>query len=406
MHSRFPVSLETATNLLIKTATAVTDVETLPLADAVRRVAAKTVRATTAQPPFNRSPLDGYAINHTDLDNASPASPAELPVIQVINAGDVPMPLRPHSAARIMTGAPLPPGADCVVRQEDTEMLAEIVSVRLRHGKNQNVVFEGEFVMLGQPLVNPGDVLDHARIALLAGQGRGEATVYRRPRIAVVSTGSELTVAGGTPGPAGIFDSNGPMIAARIAELGGVVTTLRPVADDPAEIADTIRELLADADAVVTTGGVSVGLRDALPDAARLLGARTLFHGIEVMPGTPALALEVGGKVALCLSGNPFACFVTFELLAVPLLRRLAGRTGCDNRQAVATLTQAFSKRSRLRRFIPAVVHGSRVGFTGDAENRALVSLVGTNCLVDVPAGSYGVAAGRDVDIVIMESRL
>ncbi|MCC8165038.1 MAG: molybdopterin molybdotransferase MoeA [Planctomycetes bacterium] len=229
--------------------------------------------------------------------------------------------------------------------------------------------------------------------------------MYRRPRLAVLSTGSELAAAGTTPGPAGIYDSNGPMIAARIRELGGGVTDTRAVKDDPAVIADALRELLADADAVVTTGGVSVGLRDALPDAARLLRARTVFHGVTVMPGTPALALEANGKVVLCLSGNPFASFVTFELLAVPLIRRLAGRGDPDNVRAVARLDQAFSKKSRLRRFVPGVVRGGRVGFTGDVGNRALVSLVGANCLVDVPAGSDGVAAGQDVDIVLMDNR-
>ncbi|MCD7895693.1 MAG: molybdopterin molybdotransferase MoeA [Planctomycetaceae bacterium] len=405
MHSRSPVSLETATWLLLEAAARVGDVESLPLARAVRRVAAEPVTAVTAQPPFDRSPLDGYAFHHADLAGVTAAAPVRLPVSQLIHAGDAPTPLRPHSAARIMTGAPLPPGADCVVRQEDTDMGDIAVAIRVRHDRHQNVVFKGEFVRPGQPLAHPGDVFDHARIALLAGQGYGAATVYRRPRIAVVSTGSELATHGGTPGPAGIFDSNGPMVAARIDELGAVVTAARTVRDDPAVIADVLQELLADADAVVTTGGVSVGLRDAMPDAARLLRADTLFHGVEVMPGTPAMGLNVGGKPALCLSGNPFACFVTFELLAAPLLRRLAGRVDAENLRTVARLEEKFSKKSRLRRFVPAVVRGGRVGFTGDVGNRALVSLVGANCLVDVPAGSDGVPAGREVELILMETR-
>ncbi|MCC8165039.1 MAG: hypothetical protein LIQ31_02530 [Planctomycetes bacterium] len=156
MQSRSPVSLEKATGLLLQSASAVVDVETLPLTDAVKRVAAKPVVARTAQPPFDRSPLDGYALHHADLDNVTAAAPALLPVSQLIHAGDAPAPLRPHSAARIMTGAPLPPGADCVVRQEETDMGADVVAIRVRHERYQNVVFKGEFVRPEQMLAIPG----------------------------------------------------------------------------------------------------------------------------------------------------------------------------------------------------------------------------------------------------------
>ena len=290
------------------------EMETVPLDEAGGRIAARKLSARMDQPPFDRSPFDGYALHSADAAGASRETPVTLPVTMKLYAGDAPASSLPAGcAARIMTGAPLPEGADCVLMQELTDSGEEMVQLYAAMKPQQNVVFRGGDIAAGAVIAEDGTVLSPAHLGVLAGQGYAEVPVYKTLTVGVLATGSELLAPGEAWTPGKIYDANGVQNAARLRH-------------DPEEIAREMRELLAECDAVITSGGVSVGQKDYLPAVLEQLNADILFAGVAQKPGSPMLAGKVGGKLVFCLSGNPFAAAATLEQYAVPALLRAAGR--------------------------------------------------------------------------------
>ena len=221
--------------------------EEIPLLQALGRVAAGDVSARVAQPPFDRSALDGYALRAADIAAAGPETPVTLPVSRYLCAGSDPGgPLAPGTAARIMTGAPVPAGADCVLRQEDTESDGQTVTVHAPVEARANVCFAGEDIAPGKCLVPAGTRLDEVSLGLLAGQGVQTVTVYAKPRAALMPTGDELCSPETPLRPGKIYDSNGPMLAARMLRLGAEPTLLAAGPDDPAALAGKLARLLAE----------------------------------------------------------------------------------------------------------------------------------------------------------------
>lgn len=392
------ISLEEAQSRLTSAQTCALPTESVALTEALNRVLAKDIRATIDQPPFDRSPLDGYALRSADLSKI----PITLPVTQRIYAGDAPEgPLTPGTAARVMTGAPLPGGTDCVLRQEDTDGgdFAVTAFARLKH--HQNYVFAGEDVKSGQLLAAAGARLSPAHVGVLAAQGMLSVSVLRRARVALLSTGSELIPAGRPLSPGRIYDSNAPLLAARLAQLGAV-PHICPAAPDGVEaLAAALDGAWQDSDMMITTGGVSVGERDFMPRMADALGARLLFHGVSVRPGGPALALERDGKLLIALSGNPFAAAATFELLARPALEALSG-SDWQPQRIPAVLDGDFPKPSPVRRFLRATLRGGTAFIGNSHASGSLLSMIGSNCLIDVPAGSPPLHAGDPVTAWLM----
>ena len=382
--------------------------EEIPLLQALGRVAAGDVCARVAQPPFDRSALDGYALRAADIAAAGPETPVTLPVSRYLCAGSDPGgPLAPGTAARIMTGAPVPAGADCVLRQEDTESNGQTVTFHAPVEARANVCFAGEDIAPGKCLVPAGTRLDEVSLGLLAGQGVQTVTVYVKPRAALMPTGDELCSPETPLRPGKIYDSNGPMLAARMLRLGAEPTLLAAGPDDPAALAGKLARLLAEYPLVITTGGVSVGDRDCLPQAAEEAGAKLLFYGIDAKPGTPALAAGKDGHVLLCLSGNPFAAAATLEQYAVPALLRAAGRCeeNCLLPRTTRTLTTGFSKPSKGNRYLRAKAMGGSVTIPGEGNAEAhssgsLSAMIGCNCLVELPAGSGPVTPGEEVEVL------
>ena len=292
--------------------------ERVPLDDACGRIAARDLCARMDQPPFDRSPLDGYALHSADTAGAGEKTPVTLPVVMKLYAGDAPAAALPAGcAARIMTGAPLPPGADCVLMQELTDSGEEQVRIYARLQPNANVVFRGEDIAAGAPIAAAGTVLTPAHIGVLAGQGIPDAEVFRPLTVGVLATGSELLEAGEAWAPGKIYDANGLQNAARLRQLGFAVEHTH-CSDDPEEIAARMKELLTRCDAVITSGGVSVGQKDYLPTVLEMLHAEPVFAGVAQKPGSPMIAAQVGEKLVFCLSGNPFAAAATLEQYAVP----------------------------------------------------------------------------------------
>ncbi|WP_297242107.1 molybdopterin molybdotransferase MoeA [uncultured Flavonifractor sp.] len=374
--------------------------EILPLERTLSRTLAADVAAPLDQPPFDRSPLDGYALRSADLTGANREHPAVLEVVDTVYAGDeARIPVGPGQAVRLMTGAMLPPGCDCVVPQEDTDR-GDPVSVFVSLKPFQNYVYQGEDYRKGTLLLEKGTRLDAAALGVLAGAGITEVEVYRRPRVGLLTTGDEV-VSPGTPLPAGkIYGSNQMLLAARLAELG-VETETAHQGDDPAAVAEAMRELLEICDVLLTTGGVSVGDKDIFHQALPLLGAERIFWRVNLKPGTPAMYSLYEGKPILSLSGNPFAAFTTFELLARPLLAALTGEEG--PRWGEGVLDTPFPKASPRRRFIRGRYEHGHITLPEGHSSGMLASLVGCNCLAELPAGSPPAEAGTRVRILLLE---
>jgi len=404
MSTKHVLSVEEAIAMLLDTVKAPDRHVTLPLLDGLGRVLAEDIAAVTDQPPFDRSPLDGYAVSHNDIASASEKTPVALRVAQTIYAGDFPAaPLFTGEAARIMTGAPLPDGATCVIRQEDTARSGETVHIHTPLCKHENYCFRGEDVARGQPLLCKGERLNSASMGILAGQGRNFVRVYPQPTVYILPTGNELLAAGMPPQPGKIFDSNYYTLSARAMELGAQVAPSINLDDDPDILAAALTDYRPDCQLIVTTGGVSVGEHDYMPQVGETIGANVLFHGIAAKPGGPALAMEKDSVLILSLSGNPFAAFATFELLAVPALRKISGETAIMPRYAKGRMAEHFSKPSKGRRFLRACIEDGNVFFPGKGHASGILSsLAGCNCLIDIPAGTSPLERGMEVKVILM----
>ncbi|OUN22109.1 hypothetical protein B5G34_08730 [Flavonifractor sp. An82] len=376
-------------------------VEVLPAFQALDRTLAHDVAAPMDQPPFDRSPLDGYALRSADIAGADREHPVLLPVADTLYAGDAPHhPLGPGQAIRIMTGAMLPEGCDCVLRQEDTDR-GNPVSIYASLPPYQNYVRRGEDYRAGSLLLPAGARLDAAALGVLASAGITEVPVRRRPKVALLTTGDEVVEAG-QPLPTGkIYGSNGVLLSARLAELG-ISVLCRHAADSPAAVAKAMAELLNHCDLLITTGGVSVGDKDIFHQALPLLGAEQVFWKVNLKPGTPAMFSRFGGKPILSLSGNPFAAFTTFELLARPLLAALAGEPHLLPRQKQAVLTTPYDKPSLRRRFLRGIYQDGEAALPQGHSSGQLASLVGCSCLVELPAGAPPAEAGQTVQVWLL----
>ena len=373
--------------------------EAVPVGQALGRTLAANLAAPLDQPPFDRSPLDGYALHSADIAGADRAHPVRLPVVDTLYAGDeARWPLENGQAIRIMTGAMLPPGCDCVAAQEDTDR-GSPVSVFVSLKPFQNYVYQGEDYRRGALLLAAGTRLDAAALGVLAGAGLTEVEVCRRPKVGLLTTGDEV-ISPGSPRPAGkIYGANQVLLAARLSELGFPVQATHQ-GDNSDMVAEAMRELLQNCDVLITTGGVSVGDRDIFHQALPLLGAERVFWRVDLKPGTPAMYATWRGKPILSLSGNPFAAFTTFELLARPLLAALSGEEG--PRWTEGVLDTPFPKASPRRRFVRGTyVHGHVTLPEGHASGM-LSSLVGCNCLAELPAGSPPAEAGTRVRILLL----
>lgn len=379
-------------------------VEQVSRQEALGRTLAEDVTAPLDQPPFDRSPLDGYALRSADLTGASPEHPVSLRVVETVYAGGVPSrALGPGEAIRIMTGAMLPRGCDCVLQHERTDNGLEQVQIYAALSPHDNYCERGEDYRTGEVLLPAGTVVDAAAVGVLASAGLSSVPVRRRPVVRVLSTGDEVVSPDLHPLPAGkIYGSNQELLTARLRELGVSDVKGLLIGDDPREVADTMAQLLGECDLLITTGGVSAGDKDIFHEALPLLGAERVFWKVNLKPGTPAMYSLWQGQPILSLSGNPFAAAATFELLARPLLAALTGESRFSLRSRTAVVEGSFPKASPGRRFLRGFYQEGRVSLTGKNDSGMLASLVGCNCLVDLPAGSPPVQEGQTVTVLLL----
>jgi len=324
--------------------------EEVRLSEASGRYLAAAAHARVPAPPYICSAMDGYAVRSSDVPG-----PTTLPIASALYAGDVPgAPLPPGHAVRIFTGAPIPEGADTVVREEATRAERGLVRILAAARAGENVRPAGEDVLAGGLALDAGARLGARQAALLAAVGVESVQVRRRLRVAVIATGDEL-VLGRTP------DSNGVAVAALVRAIGGEVER-RTVGDRLDDVAATIRDALAHADAVVTIGGVSVGERDLVPAALARAGAEVRVHGVPMKPGKPFLFARAGEVPVLSLPGSPSACLVAFEVFARPALLARAGAARRTRPELTLRLAEAAAgKPGRARLLWARLEPGGRV---------------------------------------------
>jgi molybdopterin molybdotransferase len=366
------------------------------------RVLAEDIVAPANQPPFPRSPLDGYAFDAADSEGASRERPVVLKVAEKICAGErTDRTIRRGEAVRLMTGAMIPKGCNCVIMQEETDGGEDAVRIYKRLGPHENYCFEGEDYRKGDLLLPAFARIGPAAAAVLASAGRARLRVIRRPRVSVISTGDELAAPGGPRKDGEIYCSNNYYIEARLAETGAEIACSRIVRDDVAELRRVVEAAAAEADLVISTGGVSVGEKDFLPRVLAEMGAEIVFHKIKIKPGSPTVFSRHNGTCLLSLSGNPFASVASFELLALPLLSAMTGDKTLALTRVSAELSVDFNKKGGTRRFLRGRFDGTRVHLPADHANGQLRSLIGCNCLADIPAESDGLRAGDRVSVLL-----
>ncbi len=371
--------------------------------DAIGRVLTRDLLADMQQPPFDRSPLDGYALRAADTVGAAREAPVTLRVVDKLYAGqEARVSLAPGQAVRLMTGSMIPAGADCVLRQEDTDGGEAVVQIYQELKPDSNFCHQGEEYGVGDLLLPAGIVVDAAAAAVAAGAGCTGLPVKRRLRAAVISTGDEVQQPGCPLRPGKIYDSNTTYLTARLRQLNIDVLSCRSTTDDVDEIAAALEECAERADLILTTGGVSVGQKDLVEPAARKFGAEIIFHGIAIKPGMPTLFAARGRTLLLGLSGNPFSAAVPFELLLRPALYRMTGNPVYRPRREKARAGSGFDKRSPTRRFLRGTCRDGVVSLPGAQSNGQMRSMIGCNCLIDVPAGTERICPGDAVEIIWM----
>ena len=394
------ISLEQALNILMDHVTH-GKTERKTLEDCLGLVLSEDVYALLDMPPFSRSAQDGYALCSKDSIGATGENPVKLRVTGKIYAGDhLDVQVRPGEAVRIMTGAMVPAGADCVLRQEDTDEGEDVVQIYKEVEPGCSICFKGEEYKKGHTLLHAGTKIDAAALAVASGNGIMELPVYRRVKAAVVSSGSEVVEPGTPLTPGKIDNTNTVYMKARLHQLGAQVMMSRTVGDELEIMEEALKEAANQAELVITTGGVSVGQKDLTEEALLSIGAEILFHGIAIKPGMPTLAAEKDGVLFIGLSGNPFSAAIPFEMFVREILSLKMGDPDLKLRRETLTAVTGFSKNSRRRRFLRGKAEGKEVWLPDQQANGQMRSMVGCNCLIEIPAGSGPVKAGDKVEVL------
>jgi len=383
--------------------------ESLPLPQVRGRFLATDLHAPIFLPPFDNSAMDGFALRASEIQGASPASSVSLQVVEVLAAGTLHSTsriLQSGEAVRIMTGAPLPPGADTVVPFEEAEEKNGLCVLKKAALFGKHVRKKGEDVEKGSLVLTQGTCLNPRNMALLAALGFAQVSVTRLPRLAIFSTGNELKPLGSVLEPGQIYDSNGPTLSLALQELGLESKILSTPRDTLQDLLNTF-EKASDAEVMITMGAVSAGDFDLIPQALKKLGAEILFHKIAIKPGKPLLFARWKPsrgerRFVFCLPGNPVSSLVVFDRFVRPALLKMSGAISFFRKRYVATASQKIKATAGKEDYLRAQVewkegsfHAQLAGSQGSAH---LVSLAKSNALLIVPESRAEILEGEKVE--------
>jgi molybdopterin molybdotransferase len=384
--------------------------EKVSLLQALGRVLADDIIAPRDNPPWDNSAMDGFAVRAEDIKQEHAiAKPVELAIIEDVPAGKMPVKtVGPGQAIRIMTGAPIPKGADTIIKVEDTEPSKEIVRVFKPEARGANIRPQGEDVKKGECIIAKGAQLRSAEVGMLAILAKAFVPVYQQPRVAILATGDELADLDERLPDDKIINSNSYGLAAAVMEAGGVPVLLGIARDQPEALKKKIADGLT-ADILVLSGGVSMGDYDFTKAVFKELGAEMNFWKLAIRPGQPLAFGKIQGKLAFGLPGNPVSSMVTFEQLVRPAVLKLGGHRQHSRPVLQAVFQERFSKRPDRRHFLRGVLRKEdgvlTVRTTGDQGSGILTSMVKANCLIDVPVETEKLNPGDLVNVQVTGSQ-
>ena len=387
------------------------EAESVSALDSLGRVLAADVVSDIDVAPFDNSAMDGYAVRSADLAGASELTPVRLRVVEHVAAGAFPaVSVGSREATRIMTGAPVPEGADAVVMVERTaeedDGATAVIMTTARLG--ENIRRKAEDVHSGETVLRAGEVVGAAAIGLMAAVGCANPLVYRRPRVAVVATGDELVAIDEYPGPGKIRNSNSYTLAAQVTDAGGEAVVLE-VARDTVEHTTEILSRAPEFDLMVSTGGVSMGDYDVVKDVLEQIGEMD-FWKVAMRPGAPQTHGTIGGTPFFGLPGNPTSTMVGFELFVRPVILKMMGHTALDRPRHTVVLGHDVKKKADRRYFMRAVTErmpdGTHVASLAGAQSSAmLTSMHRANCLLVLPEGETDFPAGSMAECIRLDRK-
>ncbi|MFA9434769.1 MAG: gephyrin-like molybdotransferase Glp [Deltaproteobacteria bacterium] len=400
------LSLEDAQGLALAAAVPLAT-EQVQLENASGRVLAEEVRAIRDEPPLTQAAMDGYAVHSEDVNAASSEKDVFIAVVGTVGPGQqIDQQLKRKEAIRVMTGAILPAGADAVVPQEMTEIVAEGVVVKAPVASGDYLIPAGAELQMDQHLLSGSTVLGAKEMTILATQGYSTVKVRRQPIVAVLATGSELVEVGKSLDQKGVFASNLHTVSHLVNHYGGRARALG-VAGDKVERLARFIEKGRRADVIVTTGGTGKGEKDLVSSAISTLGGDVLFHGVAMSPGKQALFAKLGGTLLFGLPGRPAATYIAFEQLVRPVLLQMLGISQVFPPETTATLSGSVKVRGKLLSFLfgrlifgPA---GLEVESLRSERKGILTEMLAANCLLQVPPGRDRLDNGEPVKVQLLD---
>ncbi|PTI54674.1 molybdopterin molybdenumtransferase [Staphylococcus xylosus] len=409
IEKRNPIPVREAINRVVTQDIYTKQIE-VPLESSVNYILAEDIVATYEIPRFNKSPYDGFALRSRDTEGARGDHRIKFTVIDHIGAGSVSeKEVGPFEAVRIMTGAEMPKGADAVVMLEQTVEDEQSFTIRKSFNVNENVSLKGEETQIGDTVLNKGQQINPGAIAVLATYGYTQVKVFDKPSIGVIATGSELLEVGDDLEPGKIRNSNGPMIVALSQKFNLDVASYQIQEDDLKSSIQVVKKAMAKHDIVITTGGVSVGDFDYLPQIYDEINAEVLFNKIAMRPGSVTTVAVAEGKYLFGLSGNPSACFTGFELYVKPAVLHMMGATAIYPQMIQATLMEDLTKANPFTRFVRATATFNGKAMTvvpsGFNKSGAVVAIAHSNAMIMLPGGTRGYQKGYTVDVILTDSQ-
>ena len=382
-------------------------VERVPLGQALGRVLTEDVVSRINNPPLDNSAMDGYAVIAEDIQSATPENPVKLEMVEEIAAGYTAKgTLKPGQTMRIMTGAPIPPGADAVLMQEDTQKDGNAILCLDKADVAENIRRAGEDVKIGEGVIKKGTTLSPAHIGMLAVIGRSQIAVSQRPTVAILSTGDEILELDETPQGPQIFNSNGHMLAAQIKSAGGIPVYLGIAKDTEKDLMEKFEWALK-TDIVVSSGGVSVGDYDLVKSSLQKMGQDMLFWKVAMKPGKPLAFGRIGKTPIFGLPGNPVSSFVSFEQFVRPSLRKVLGCSDLSHKTVQAKLTRTINKKPGRLHFLSSIVSWADGEYTvtpaGEQGSGILKSAANANGLLIFPLEAEEIKQGQEVAVQLLE---